>query len=570
MTKDETGSFKEIIAGISSRDKGERVLSIRAMAILRIPAHSDILSDLLSSPDQEIVFEVIKALGSIANPKSVKYLAEFIESKNSVLFEAAFDALACFPPEQRLQLVPKLAAVNIPAEIRQRFLKLISTSTDLRVAEFAREVLVQGGDPGLLSVAITYFIRHPSPQQHGNLVKYCSSKQWELVLSAFVALSRLKHEAAHAQLLKMTKAPAHNIRIVLAELLNIHPIIEDRDCYKALLKDSHPKVRDLAIKGLTLFAAPERVELFKQIIPEERDEQVLHNLLERAVFEKHKDLYPLFLSLLTSSSAKMKKIGVDGIASIGPVILDRITAEFDKTALVLREQMILAVGEIGGEPAKTLIARCLKANERWLRINSIEAVASMGLKEFMPGFVEMLKSDDLDPWIRATLLSAISRLSDASVANILIDHVRHHDARVRANAIDGLIRLQVPKLKDLLKGVLKDPNDRVRVNAAIGLWELGDSTVLNELYKLLNEPSKWVRASAAFALGEIGSGEAVPALLELLEDSADVVYRNTIGALVKIGDSRSLLPLLKEREKLRLSDSTFSEMLASYINKLHE
>jgi HEAT repeat protein len=71
-------------------------LSVSALGILRVQQHADYLVDLLSSPDREVVEQVVKALGKIGNPGSVKHIVEFIVNDTGKLADTAFAALKSF------------------------------------------------------------------------------------------------------------------------------------------------------------------------------------------------------------------------------------------------------------------------------------------------------------------------------------------------------------------------------------------------------------------------------------------------------------------------------------------
>ena len=82
MSGAEKNRFKDLIDGLKSTNREEKLLSVSALGILGIKEHAEHLKDLLSSPDQEIIDQVIKAFGRIGNPVSVKHIVEYIVSDN--------------------------------------------------------------------------------------------------------------------------------------------------------------------------------------------------------------------------------------------------------------------------------------------------------------------------------------------------------------------------------------------------------------------------------------------------------------------------------------------------------
>jgi HEAT repeat protein len=568
MTDAERKRFAGLVAALSSRLREEKLQAIKAMRLLRLPEHADALTDLLATPDEEILVETLLALGRIGHPRSLKYVLDFVPSDRPVVAAAALEALAGFNILPVLDLILHSAAPDRPVPLRKPIITLIAEINDIRVATLMGEILGQSQDPHLLAEALGYFTRFPSPDRLDALRKLAGSGQWEVALGANIALSRLKDEAARGHLKRLLKSPAHPIRMALVQGLRRRPLIEDRELFQGLFTDSHPGVRLAALEGLTLFAADERVRLLTEWLPKEKDEGVRQALFAKAALENHPALYPVFLPFLSSSSPEQRRLGVEALSAMGERIIDRLLAEFDRLPLVIREQLLLVMGNIGGNQALEKVLGCLDSRERWIRINAIDSLARLQAFAAGPRLVEMLARPDLDVWVRATIVSVLGRLEFPRGRKVLLDHLVHKDARVRANAVEGLVRSGDHTLSDVLRRFLEDPNDRVRVNAAIGMWRLGDVSVIPALVAMTKNPSKWVRSSAAFALGEIGDKSATPSLLDLLTDKEELVYRNVVEALGKIGDARALLPLLEESQKNRLDPAQIEKTLEDLSAKL--
>ncbi|MFZ2961244.1 MAG: HEAT repeat domain-containing protein [Candidatus Ozemobacteraceae bacterium] len=567
MSKVEVNRFADIELGISSRDREEKLLAIAAMGILRMHDHADLLVDLLSSPDPEVVESVIDALGHIGNPRSVKHLLSFVTGDNPRFAEKALQALAGFDPRVSLDVLLKTAGPERPPSIRRRLLALLANVKDARVASAMNEVLGQTQDGGLLVEGIGYFIRFPTADRHTALKMLSGNGQWEVAMAANLALSRLGDEGAHAQLKRLAKSPAHPIRLAIVSGLNRSPIVQDRDLYEQFLRDVHPQIRAVALHGLILFNTAERCTLLAELIGKEREDALRLHLLQYAAAEKAVPLYPEFVKLLSSTQESHKKLGRKALVAMGSHVVERIVKEVPHLSLTIREQMLLVLGDIGTKEVLPTLEAHLTAHERWLRLNAVEALARMSEKSCAPRLEEML-SREKDVWVTATLLSALSRLGGEKLGPLFANFVNNPDARVRANAVEGFALFGGAGVKKTLEGHLHDANDRVRVNAAIALWRLGDRSVLATVGAMTVESSKWVRASAAFALGEIGDHESVPALLKLIGDKEDVVYRNALDALGKIADVRALVPLLQERSTGRLPREEIDRVLASFSSHL--
>ncbi len=570
MTDSEKNRFQEIIDGLKSTKREEKLLSVSALGILQIKQHADYLVDLLASPDSEVVEHVVKALGKVGDPNSVKYIVEFIIGDNEKLAEIAFAALRSFDFFPAVDVVIKACSSDQPPSIRKKLIELLSDYQDARISSLINEILGQTRDPELLSTAVAYFISHPSSERHTSLKMLSGSDNWHVSLMAGIALSRLKDEGAFAQIRRLVKSANSEVRQIIAEALVKHPIIEDRQVFSVLFEDSRPRIREIAGEGLSLFGADERISILRRWLANETDQKVRLMLLKKARNEKSALLYDEFYKLLQISDDLIRSTAIDAIAHMGDKIVDRIIIDFDRMPLVVREQMIIVLGRIGGDKVLGIIKECLVAKERWLRINAIEASAMLNSDELNQELVRHLSVSDTDIWVRATAVSALARSQDQQYMQIVAAQVGHSDARVRANAVEALSMLDWPELPQICHKLLKDRNDRVRVNAAIALWKSGHEEVFNELEKMSRDKSRWVRSSAVFALGKIQDHQGTPILLKMLEDSEDIVYRNAVEALSQQGDMRAMLPLLKESRKGRLSEEFFEKALNQFATAIHQ
>ncbi|MEW6708268.1 MAG: HEAT repeat domain-containing protein [Candidatus Riflebacteria bacterium] len=569
MPEAEKGRFKHLIEGLKSPDREEKLLSIAALGIIGAPQHADLLADLLSSPDEEVVEQVMVAMSRIGNPSSVKYLIEFITSENQRLANSAFNVLAEINLNPALPVAIKAAGADQPPEIRRRIIDILSNYEDIRVSSLMNEILGQTRDHGLLVAAIRYFVRCPSAERHTVLKMLATNSNWEVALAANLALSRLKDEGAFSQIRRLAKSGNSDIRQLIVEALNEYPLIEDRNIFQMFFEDSRSSVREAALRGIDLFGADERITIIRHWMHRETDKKIKKLLISRAAKEHTTLFYDEFYRNLQTSDEDLKKLAIEAIAEMGEKIADRIIIDFDRMPLVVREQMILVLGKIGGDKVVKIVEESLQAKERWLRINAVEAAASIHDDSLYQRLIELLKKRDTDVWVRATAVSALGRSRKHDYAEVVASQLNHEDARVRANAIEALADLAWLGLPDACHKMMHDRNDRVRVNAAIALWKSGHEEVFAELEKMSRDKSRWVRSSAVFALGQIKDREGAHILLNLLSDPEEIVYKNAVEALAEMGDMRALIPLLKESRKNRLPAEIFAAALKKFSHSIH-
>ena len=568
MTESSKNRFQKLIDGLKSTDREVKLMSIASLGILRMKQHSELLCDLLSSPDQEVLAAVIKSIGQIGNPTSAKYLLDFISNPNEALAKEAFESLKKMDLSSVEDVVIKACSADQPSTLRKKIVEILSDYNDVRVNSLMNEILGQTRDPELLSAAISYYIKYPSSERHTALKMLASDGNWSISLSANLALSRLKDEGAHAQIKRLAKSSNSEVRTIIIKALNSRPIIEDRNIYQILFEDNRASIRELSLEGMQLFAADERINMLRRWLNSESDNSIRIKLVMMAAAEKSPLLFDELFKLLQSSDEKLQKVAIEALGQTGEKIVDRILLDYERMPLLLREQMLLVLGRIGSPKASYLIKDALFAKERWLRINAIEATANLKLPELVEALVSIVKTPGTDIWVLATAVSALGRLNDSSVVDVIIPLLKNEDARVRANSIEALSTYKWEGLPEACMSMLKDRNDRVRVNAAIALWRSGHSEVFTELEKMSHDKSRWVRASAVFALGQIEDPAGVPILIRMLHDPEDMVYRNTLEALSWHGDLRAMIPLLNEASRQRLNPEFYTDILDKYAQSI--
>ncbi len=124
---------------------------------------------------------------------------------------------------------------------------------------------------------------------------------------------------------------------------------------------------------------------------------------------------------------------------------------------------------------------------------------------------------------------------------VLIEQLRHKDAKMRMEAAEVLGQLKDPRAVKPLIVALKDTDIAVQEKV---LKALVNIKAVELLISLLNDKSSEVRGGAAWALGEIKDPRAVEPLITALKDSDAEVRRGAAWALADIEDPRAVEPLI--------------------------
>ena len=158
------------------------------------------------------------------------------------------------------------------------------------------------------------------------------------------------------------------------------------------------------------------------------------------------------------------------------------------------------------------------------------------MKEVTKAVVENI--NDPDPYIRCRCVSALGRLGDKSVLDILINSLHDKNEGVRVCAADSIGWLKVTStvaVDNLIQG-LGDPNQLVRSSCIKALVLIGQPNVIfDHIVAMLKDSDPYVRQDAATALGNIQQPGAFNALFQYIQNETDIKPSLAAQALGKLG-----------------------------------
>lgn len=158
------------------------------------------------------------------------------------------------------------------------------------------------------------------------------------------------------------------------------------------------------------------------------------------------------------------------------------------------------------------ILRALDAPDLITRGQAARAAAAY--PECRPVLIAHLETE-IEPAVRANLLTTLIKTQSAEVAQSLIAYLRSEDASLRNDVITAL--QQMPQaIAPYMPGLLHDPDMDVRIFALSIVTGMRSPEVEAWLLDVIaHEPIMNVCATALDALGEIGTPEMIPAIQTL-------------------------------------------------------
>lgn len=171
-------------------------------------------------------------------------------------------------------------------------------------------------------------------------------------------------------------------------------------------------------------------------------------------------------------------------------------------------------------------------------INKIQIFIDNLDKSQIQNFITRLKTEE-NPYIKATLISAVGRLGSRANAELLFPFLSDQDTRVVANTVEALENLGNSKCIEPLIKIISHPDNRVRANVVKAIWKFASSNemacrvIMDKLREMMFSAKPQMRESAIYVLSEIATEEALELLNITLNDKVDSIREKASEALQK-------------------------------------
>jgi len=229
----------------------------------------------------------------------------------------------------------------------------------------------------------------------------------------------------------------------------------------------------------------------------------------------------------------------------GETVTERLVELVRQGHLVIRAGAARALGTIGGDRARDLLAHLVNDGDAGLsaRLSAAHALGRIGGPEAVTALVGLLD----DPETVGAAAHQLASMGGHDAMTALMDHVDDDHPTVRAAcAYEVGAAGATAGLHSIVALATGDPEAEVRRAALAGLGGLADPASLDTLIeRSRNEPDADVRSSAAFSLSRFRESRAVDALLDLTSDADEGVCCQAIEVLPETDDPRAVDRLLE-------------------------
>jgi HEAT repeat protein len=212
----------------------------------------------------------------------------------------------------------------------------------------------------------------------------------------------------------------------------------------------------------------------------------------------------------------------------------------------VRVSLIRSLGLIEDSRTTDALVEVLRDRESILQTRSghywyeFQQATQLAVEELFkrqhPELMEILTQllQDSEWQIRCNTLSALTRISDVQMVDLLILGLADEDVLLRKTAIRSLGERGETRAVEPLIRLLQDLNADVRLEVVQALEKIDDARVVDALIGMLKDESPNVRCAAALALGNLENPKAVEPLNQCLEDDSPLVRKMAQEALNKL------------------------------------
>lgn len=561
-------SVERLSADVTNPDFQTRLTAISELSRLRDPRAVPVVITALKDSDERVRTEAARSLAVFADERAVDPLIASLSDSSANVRAQSAAALGLFKSHKALGPLEKALA-----------------DRDARVSGAAAESLARMEDPEAIHMLI------------GSL----SSPDWQLRARAAQVLMRVPGAAgspdAIPRLVRGLQDKDLIVRYYSAEALVAagQPAV---DQIVALFRAGRYIERERAGRVLGRIGKPSLQPMLD--IVQDRSVQPELRAAAAAVLGIIGDQVAVdsLISLLRDQRYFVRQQSAVALGRIGAPAIDALVKESRSSTPVVRESVIVALGDAcseirheidarGGERPddKTNIARCVEAIQHSLddsnpsvRLAAVQALGQTGSKSAIDPLMSILRDEnnsmrgeaavslgkigepaeqvlitalnDPKPLTRKLVAEALGDIRSQAAVPALMQLVSSDMSGARAEAIQALGKIGDTRAVDVIITAMSDASSNVKVNAIQALAALQGPKVEGALDRALGDREEDVRQAAATGLAEVGTEKSILALEKIADDDSSSEVRSAaVKAIEKLQARKNLKPPVKTSQQ---------------------
>ncbi|MBI4863832.1 MAG: HEAT repeat domain-containing protein [Candidatus Riflebacteria bacterium] len=332
-------------------------------------------------------------------------------------------------------------------------------------------------------------------------------------------------------------------RLREAGLATIRPLVQR---LMVFARGHDPEVAKRAIIALGKIAEPTALEILSQTVVNPQLAKVSAAALAQLGLP---EVLEPFLSAATNPEPAIRQHALLELGRYADSrAWDVLTANVSHPNPSIRANVAVALGEWSDRAASLpCLLKLLDDREIWVVLEVLRVLAGFDSPRAAEAVAARYRTAT-DGHVRATVISTLGRIGQATAMPTLEEALADPNDRIRANAVEAIsgLKQQPDRVIALITPLLKDDSNRARANAAMAVFPHNGELAVATVEKMLTSEDVWFRASAAYCLGRMKTPTALARLGRLIGEEREAeVLTQAIRALESGTDSRAAGPLVK-------------------------
>ena len=367
------------------------------------------------------------------------------------------------------------------------------------------------------------------------------------------ALAKSRRREAIAPLSALVHDPEVKVRMEVVRALNQLRDVSAVPALVTSMGDGDPKIREEAIGALVeVYAERDRTTAVTRYLEVFSDEYDRASVPPYAAVDA--SVFRAFADALRDPEGDIREQAAlaIGILDGKPVVKDLVSALQDPDADV-RGASATAIGKVGATEDGLALVPLLADDNAGVRTRVLKAIGTLRLKDAGPSLRAMFEANRKRE-AGTKVLECLSRIGDASQADLFRELTGDPDVERRRLAVEGLGRISDPALLPAFKkDYQREKSEELKLAYSFALTLLGDRAFLDSI--VLGLPSRLHGARCRRYLLEMGR-PVLPELYPYLNDPDEDVRAELIDVIAAVGDPQSigtLQPLISDPSR-KVSD----------------
>ncbi len=588
---------------LADEDYSVRLKSAEALVEIGDSSSTEPLIKALESADSEMEKTIIRALGNIADNRSIGHLKKMLKGGSRETINEIILAVKNSTPEEFL---PLLIDLTKNENLRVTAIDVLGDYSDQRAVdtlvsmlykkEIPRKLAAEklekmGWQPGNLKEKVIYLLAVEKWDEVAKIgdealsVLYDSLDFRDRDIKEMAKLISRYGESAIDQLIIMTVVKDNAFRENVSDLMVAigQPAAER---LAIALQNQDFFIRNFASTALQRFGKKAIKYVLKQLKnPEGQVRLLAARILEEIGWEPHTELEKTYFYLAKSDWGKLGELNscehiiyalkhFDEKAAISSV-LKRIENEdciLSLLDMLDNEEFSLAAKQgllaLGKSAVPYLSKDLLKKSNRY-KLNAAVILGVIGEKTAVPALIELLGDEDKS--IKMAAIISLGSIAEEGALSVLKEQVVSNDPAIRKVALDAIGDIYTVESTEILESLLYDPEPDIRKKAMVALAERGAG--ISALEGVMADMGDPLRKNAAFTLRIIGyipediklivdfnllndiEIQEPKSVLRLREYLGDTQYsKKAREILIEIGDVQKVVPILESPDIAKRRD----------------